>query len=302
MDCGKIGNLILKQRKEKNMTQKEVADLLNISDKTISKWERGLGCPDVSLLIPLSKILEISIYELLGGEEMDKNSKEKADKVIENTIYITTKKMRIQSIVDKIIITVSLLIILGIAIFWGYVKFYYIFSAKPENVDIKDLISFNEYLTNNSCELTLENQDCDGSDGTFKAIGSMEYELGLPMWRVSNGSYARDMNEEKTQIIANVGGAELLTEKHINGYRFDRNYTKKSMIVNSLVFFIFVKDMESIKFNFKDTSYLIEKSKIDKLYSDKYVPLNELLKDDNWNKYVIDKLDNDDYINNFLKY
>jgi transcriptional regulator with XRE-family HTH domain len=44
MNCDKVGKLIYNLRKEKNMTQKEIADLMNISDKTISKWERGLGC------------------------------------------------------------------------------------------------------------------------------------------------------------------------------------------------------------------------------------------------------------------
>ena len=57
MDCKKIGSLIYELRKDKNMTQKQIADLMNISDKTISKWERGLGCPDISLLPELSQIL-----------------------------------------------------------------------------------------------------------------------------------------------------------------------------------------------------------------------------------------------------
>ena len=56
MDGQKIGVLIYDLRKEKNMTQKQVAELMNISDKTISKWERGLGCPDISLLPELSQI------------------------------------------------------------------------------------------------------------------------------------------------------------------------------------------------------------------------------------------------------
>jgi len=55
-------------RKEKGMTQKQVADKMNISDKTISKWERGLGCPDISLLNELSMIFEIDIEKLLEGE------------------------------------------------------------------------------------------------------------------------------------------------------------------------------------------------------------------------------------------
>lgn len=67
MDCDKIGKLIYNLRKEKDMTQKQLADLMNISDKAISKWERGLGCPDVSLLPELSQILGVNIEELLSG-------------------------------------------------------------------------------------------------------------------------------------------------------------------------------------------------------------------------------------------
>lgn len=57
----KTGHLIYQLRKEKNLTQLQLAKLMNLSDKTISKWERGLGCPDVSLLIELSKIFEVDI-------------------------------------------------------------------------------------------------------------------------------------------------------------------------------------------------------------------------------------------------
>ena len=68
MDCKKVGKLIYELRKEKNMTQKQVAELMNISDKTISKWERGLGCPDVSLLLSLSNIFGVSMDGMLSGE------------------------------------------------------------------------------------------------------------------------------------------------------------------------------------------------------------------------------------------
>lgn len=68
MDCKKIGSLIYELRKDKNMTQKQIADLMNISDKTISKWERGLGCPDISLLPELSQILGVSIDQILSGQ------------------------------------------------------------------------------------------------------------------------------------------------------------------------------------------------------------------------------------------
>lgn len=68
MDCLKVGKLIHQLRKEKGMTQKQLADQMNISDKTISKWERGSGCPDVSLLGELSAILGVDIDKLLDGE------------------------------------------------------------------------------------------------------------------------------------------------------------------------------------------------------------------------------------------
>lgn len=55
-------------RKENKMTQKQLADAMNISDKTISKWERGLGCPDVSLLHELSEILSVNIERILLGD------------------------------------------------------------------------------------------------------------------------------------------------------------------------------------------------------------------------------------------
>lgn len=68
MDCQRVGALIADLRKEKAMTQKNLADLLHISDKTVSKWERGLGCPDISLLSQLSAVLAVDIEKILQGD------------------------------------------------------------------------------------------------------------------------------------------------------------------------------------------------------------------------------------------
>ena len=56
-----------KKRKERNMSQRELAEHLHITDKAISKWERGLSFPDITILIPLSEVLNVSIYDLLTG-------------------------------------------------------------------------------------------------------------------------------------------------------------------------------------------------------------------------------------------
>jgi DNA-binding XRE family transcriptional regulator/desulfoferrodoxin (superoxide reductase-like protein) len=68
MDCSKVGGLIYRLRREKNMTQKQLAQAICVSDKTISKWERGMGCPDVTLLGVLSAALGVKIETVLSGD------------------------------------------------------------------------------------------------------------------------------------------------------------------------------------------------------------------------------------------
>lgn len=79
MDLEKIAAFIKTKRKEKKLTQGELAEKLNVTEKAISRWETGRGTPDISLLIPLSKVLGVEISDILSG-----SSKEEAiEKVIE---------------------------------------------------------------------------------------------------------------------------------------------------------------------------------------------------------------------------
>ena len=68
MDYKKIGSFIQMRRKEIGLTQKQLGEKLKVTDKAVSKWENGLGCPDVSLLGELSDILGVGIGEILNGE------------------------------------------------------------------------------------------------------------------------------------------------------------------------------------------------------------------------------------------
>lgn len=87
MDQVKTGQFIKAIRKGKNLTQREVAERLNISEKTVSKWETGNGLPEVSLMLPLCELLEISVNELLSGERLDeKKYFEKAEQNIMSLI------------------------------------------------------------------------------------------------------------------------------------------------------------------------------------------------------------------------
>ena len=73
MNQVKIGKFIAEMRKEQNLTQKQLADKLGISDRTISKWECGKGMPDVGLMIPLCEEIKINVNELLSGERLSEN-------------------------------------------------------------------------------------------------------------------------------------------------------------------------------------------------------------------------------------
>jgi transcriptional regulator with XRE-family HTH domain/ribosomal protein S27AE len=87
MDQIKIGRFIAEQRKAKGYTQRQLADILGISDKTVSKWERGNGFPEVSLLLPLCGELEITVNELLTGERISaQNYQEKAEVTMVNLV------------------------------------------------------------------------------------------------------------------------------------------------------------------------------------------------------------------------
>lgn len=120
MDTIKIGQFIKSLRKENSLTQREVAERLNVSEKTISKWETGNGMPEVSLMLPLCKLFEISINELLSGERLDE--KQYIEKTEENMACLvdrTTprKKIIISTISCILVILSSLALILVSALF-----------------------------------------------------------------------------------------------------------------------------------------------------------------------------------------
>lgn len=101
MNQDKIGKFILKLRKEKNMTQQELADKLNVTDRAVSHWENGRSLPDVSLFKPLCEILGISVNELISGEKI---SKDKIIKKSDENILTSIKKNKEQKKKANIII------------------------------------------------------------------------------------------------------------------------------------------------------------------------------------------------------
>lgn len=107
MDIEKISNLIKTKRKEKKLTQQQLAQKLNVTEKAISRWETGRGTPDISLLIPLSKELGVSTNELLNGEE---NNIEEIINYIDNN---KKNKNKTPLIISVIIYSITLILYLS---------------------------------------------------------------------------------------------------------------------------------------------------------------------------------------------
>lgn len=114
MNQTEIGKFIAKSRKEKNLTQAQLAEKLNITDRAVSKWETGKSLPDSSIMLELCEILGITVNELLSGEEIDMESYEK--KADENLIALKRKDEN--NMTKNVIISIlfSLILLIGIMV------------------------------------------------------------------------------------------------------------------------------------------------------------------------------------------
>lgn len=86
MDCLSVGNVIKSNRIANNMTQKDLAEKINVSDKAVSKWERGKCYPDISLFEKLSQELNVPIDSFMGS---DNRSKEKKTKLVWQILFVS---------------------------------------------------------------------------------------------------------------------------------------------------------------------------------------------------------------------
>lgn len=117
MDNIKTGNLIRELRKEKGITQKDLADQLHITDRAVSKWERGLCAPDIALLEPLSQILGVKITDIISGtktaDSMDAETERKVNELLsysEDELNKKTKSYKKTVIILSVIAGLSLLL------------------------------------------------------------------------------------------------------------------------------------------------------------------------------------------------
>ena len=99
MQYNTMGDVIAALRKEKGMTQKDLADLLNVTDKAVSKWERNVACPDTALIPKLAEILGVSIEELMNAKTDTNSGHRGADYLLEIALPAIAMAMGIAVVV-----------------------------------------------------------------------------------------------------------------------------------------------------------------------------------------------------------
>ncbi len=144
MDQVKIGKFIAELRKEQNLTQKELAEKLNLSDKAVSKWECGKGLPDNSIMITLCDLIKISVNELLSGERLSTvDYNQKAEENIINIIQESTKHQEKQKwdALIKIVGELSLVLIMFLSLLtFGGIDTLYRFFDIPSFIMVTGII------------------------------------------------------------------------------------------------------------------------------------------------------------------
>ena len=118
MDQAKIGRFIAQRRRQVNLTQMQLAEKLNITDRAVSKWETGKAMPDTSIMLPLCRILNISVNDLLSGEVV---TMEHYNQELENHLLEMAKQ---KEEADKKLLHLEILIgIFSIIILFGFFFF-----------------------------------------------------------------------------------------------------------------------------------------------------------------------------------
>ena len=241
MNYETIGKFISKKRKEKGFTQKELAEKIGVTDKAVSKWERGLGCPDVSILELLANQLDVSILEILKGRMVENEViklTEANDYVKESLNYSKVQtKEKLKIILSKlicffIILIGTILIILNIFHYF-YLNYQYdnIFNSTIFQSDIEKIEKNIKIIKNHQGIYNDEDDDIILSS------------LNDSFFRMKN-SFLSKSNQIKKMTLNDL-------------YVMDRNFGPDFAIINSLKVY---KILEKYNKNIKNYETLYEKT------------------------------------------
>ncbi|MEE1319992.1 MAG: helix-turn-helix transcriptional regulator [Acutalibacteraceae bacterium] len=191
MNNKKTGTFIADLRREISLSQKQIAEKLNVTDKAVSKWETGRSAPDISLLIPLSEILGVTVTELLQGERLPE---EKLNNASNEIIVSTIKKSRM-----GIILAVAFVFIIMCLIGLSYPAYHYFSSVDADNTAAIEKVA-NDYFRTDKEDMTIIKTVKKGDYYAF-LIGS-EKETKLRLFRKDS------LFENRISVLGGSGSVE----------------------------------------------------------------------------------------------
>ena len=199
MDNKKTGKFIAQCRKENNLSQRQLAERLNVTDKAVSKWETGNGAPDISLLTKLADELGVTVVELLDGEyAKGTNEKEQTEKIVVEAL-LNAKKERAKTAISIFVSVVILFSLVNVVIYgyWGRrhkilynVDSVYVFQQK-DNPNIYDFYY--------NC--TVKNWWFDFNEYTYKLVDALGGEPGIWHFEAETEFFTSDNTNETVFVI-----------------------------------------------------------------------------------------------------
>lgn len=310
MDEKKIGQFIAKLRKERNMTQEDLANTLYIDRSVVSKWERGVYIPKHEALVSLSKLFDVSISEILLGEVKTKKNKDQLNEIPITIIKESNKKIRKVVVLSGImILTLSLIFFISYFINnYNSIKVYTL-SGESENFAIYDgvIVSSREkvYILLGNIEI-LNNSEINkvklyyNKDGVEHIIYSDEKYLRLTInvfksetsiFNYKDFNYIK--NNLKLEITYDSNKTEIISLRSYKDFTNDNFYAKPN--INNL-------EVEEAKIKNTVPKYFIENFELDKEHEMYYLDSDkdgEKIREEyyyNANLYVVKKIkDNKTY-------
>lgn len=210
VDNERIGSFIRELRKEKELTQRDLADALHITDRAVSKWERGLNAPDIALLEPLSELLGVSVGELIRGQR-DREEEPQMDETKSLLDYSKgeiSRKVRGErkKYLSLLAGCLTLLFLVGGALLWRSGVFFLLDrKASPDGQSVVRVYSKNwdfwplRFTLEDAVQVILE----DGDAKSYITYRDSEYE-GL-WWAPDGRKYVLSFRERdgKRRVVLN---------------------------------------------------------------------------------------------------
>lgn len=164
MDNRKTGNLIRETRKAKGLTQQNLAQQLHITDRAVSKWERGLNAPDIAMLEPLADILELKVTELIAGERQRDEQEKQPEAIVREIIDYSGRELKVKTrrIRSRTIAILAGMLLLMFAVLWWNGVFNIVgrFSSPDRSwqVTVYDFSALDRFSTNPSVTVQIDGE------------------------------------------------------------------------------------------------------------------------------------------------